>query len=88
MRSCPTPTERFDRGLKFARYRRLESLQEYVLISQTAPVVEVFQRQKDASWQLREYRGPASAAQLNTLGVSIPLSSLYQDVEVSDAEAE
>jgi Uma2 family endonuclease len=38
-------TESFDRGDKFAYYRRIESLCEYVPVSQTEPRVEVFLRQ-------------------------------------------
>ncbi len=38
-------TEAYDRGEKFAHYRRLESLQEYVLIAQDKIRVEHFRRQ-------------------------------------------
>lgn len=33
-------TERYDRGEKFGHYRRIDSLQEYVLVSQTEPLAE------------------------------------------------
>jgi Uma2 family endonuclease len=42
-------TERYDREEKFAYYRRLRSLEEYVLVSQDEPLVEVFRRPSDAS---------------------------------------
>lgn len=45
-------TERYDRGLKFARYRQIESLEEYVLVAQAEPSVEVFRRGADGSWSL------------------------------------
>jgi Uma2 family endonuclease len=35
-------TEAYDRGKKFAHYRRIASLREYVLVSQDSPIVEVF----------------------------------------------
>ncbi len=76
-------TERYDRGLKFARYRRIESLEEYVLVAQTEPRVEVFRRQADGSWSLWEYEGAEAAARLQSLGIAIPLARLYQDIEFS-----
>ena len=47
-------SERYDRGLKFADYRTIPSLQEYVLVSQDRPVVEHYVRQEDGAWLLRE----------------------------------
>src|SRR5712692_7135469 len=38
-------TEAYDRGFKSAQYRTIESLQEYALVSQAEPRVEVFRRQ-------------------------------------------
>jgi Uma2 family endonuclease len=37
-------TEAFDRGEKFAYYRKLASLQDYVLVSQYARLIERFVR--------------------------------------------
>lgn len=48
-------TEAFDRGDKFADYRHLESLQEYVLVSQTRTSVECFRRNLEAQWVLYPY---------------------------------
>ncbi|MEO0326611.1 MAG: Uma2 family endonuclease [Myxococcota bacterium] len=68
-------TERDDRGTKFAHYRRLEALQEYVLVSQDRALVEVFRRVTDG-WTLREF-GPGDACQLASLGVSVSVDALY-----------
>ena len=43
------PTERWDRGGKFAQYRRVASLQEYVLVSQDAMRVEWYTRRADGA---------------------------------------
>jgi Uma2 family endonuclease len=40
-------TEAYDRGGKFAHYRKLDSLLEYVLITQTKSHIEHFTRQPD-----------------------------------------
>ncbi len=49
-------TEAFDRGDKFADYRQMESLQEYVLVSQTRLNVECFRRNPERQWVLYPYR--------------------------------
>jgi len=46
-------TEAYDRGEKFAHYRRLESLQEYLLIAQDKVRIEHYVRQ-GAQWLLSE----------------------------------
>jgi Uma2 family endonuclease len=43
-------TEAYDRGEKFGFYRQIESLQEYVLISQDLPRVEIYRRLGDGTW--------------------------------------
>ncbi len=47
-------TEAYDRGEKFAHYRRIPSLREYVMVSQREPRLEVFRRNEDGSWTLFE----------------------------------
>jgi Uma2 family endonuclease len=50
-------TEACDRGFKSAQYRTLETLQEYALVSQTEPRVEIFRRQSTGDWLLSEAVG-------------------------------
>ena len=47
-------TEPWDRGRKFAQYRRVASLREYVLVSQDAMQVEWFTREEDGRWSYRD----------------------------------
>jgi Uma2 family endonuclease len=47
-------TEAYDRGEKFAHYRRIPSLQEYVLISQHERFIEVFRKNEAGKWVLAE----------------------------------
>ena len=68
-------TERSDRGEKLAHYRRLDSLREYVLVSQEEPRVEVFRR-TDAGWLLREH-GPGERVELPSLDVALDVDALY-----------
>ena len=52
-------TEAYDRGGKFTHYRKLPSLVEYVLITQTKPHIEHYVRQSDNRWLLAEADSPA-----------------------------
>jgi Uma2 family endonuclease len=71
-------TEGYDRGEKFAHYRTIASLEHYVLVSPTAPNVEVYTRGAEA-WELRVYRGGDDIA-LPALGVRIAMTAVYRDV--------
>ena len=71
-------TEAYDRGEKFAHYRTIASVEYYVLVSPTAPNVEVYTRGAEA-WELRVYR-ESDAVHLPALEVRIALEALYRDV--------
>lgn len=70
-------TEAYDRGDKWRDYRRLASLQTYVLVSQTEPLVEVYRRSGDV-WQYQA-AGPGQRLQLDQLdhGLSLDIDALY-----------
>ncbi|MBX2865811.1 MAG: Uma2 family endonuclease [Leptolyngbyaceae cyanobacterium MAG.088] len=73
-------TEAKDRGKKFEHYRHLETLREYVLVSQTQQQVEVFRKNESGLWVLHPF---GEGAQVNLMSVDIRFSmaSLYEDVE-------
>lgn len=70
-------TEKDDRGSKFAHYRRLASLEEYVLVAQDVPRVEVFRRESEV-WTLREY-GLGDVVELASLALSLEVDRIYRD---------
>jgi Uma2 family endonuclease len=80
-------TEAFDRGDKFIDYRHLDSLQEYVLISQIRPQVEVFRRNDEGLWVLHPY-GDGDTVELASVGWSGAISELYEAVEFPTASPE
>ena len=47
-------TEAYDRGEKFAHYRRLPSLREYLLVSQREPRLELHRKNEAGRWELFE----------------------------------
>jgi len=73
-------TEAYDRGVKSSQYRRLESLQEYVLVSQERVCVERFVRQGD-EWLLRESSSLDDSLRLDSINCTITLRDIYERVE-------
>ncbi len=78
-------TERYDRGKKFGHYQRIESLREYVLISQDAVLVERFTRQ-DEGWFLTVYLRRDDVLPLASVGVEVPIGAVYARVEAPEGE--
>jgi Uma2 family endonuclease len=76
-------TEAYDRGFKSAQYRKLESLQEYALVSQTEPRVEVFRRQAGGGWLLSEFAGLDAVCRFESLDCQIALSDIYKRITFS-----
>ena len=79
-------TEAYDRGFKFAQYRKLESLQEYALILQTEPRVEVFRRESGGQWLLSESVGLEATCRFESVGVGVTLSEVYDKVTFGGEE--
>ena len=73
-------TETYDRGDKFYRYQTLESLREYVLISQNSVAVDVFRRH-EAGWLYHSIRDLNGVVRLDSIDCEIPLSEIYRGVE-------
>ncbi|HRK20411.1 MAG TPA: Uma2 family endonuclease [Fimbriimonadaceae bacterium] len=73
-------TEAWDRGGKFARYRRIESLREYILISQDQPRIDRFLRD-GVEWRLSSMEDLQEELTLSTVGASMPLTEIYERVE-------
>jgi len=74
-------TEVYDRSFKAENYRRISSLRAYVLVSQDTPHVEVYERQADDAWLLREENRLDDDVNLPGTGVTLPLAEIYDRVE-------
>ncbi|WP_420126057.1 Uma2 family endonuclease [Longimicrobium sp.] len=70
-------TARHDREKKFSLYKRIDTLCEYVLISQKDVLVEQYVRQGDF-WARTEVTDLESSIALASLGLKIPLRRLYR----------
>jgi Uma2 family endonuclease len=73
-------TEAYDRGDKFRRYLEIESLQEYVLLSQSSPFAESYLRRGDGSWLFTPAAGLDAAIKLRSLELELPLAEAYAGI--------
>ena len=81
-------TEAYDRGRKFSLYREVESMEEYVLLSQGEPLIETFRRHSDGNWQITSHRGIEAIAPLASVRIELPLAEVYAGIEFPPPAAE
>ncbi|HBT88622.1 Uma2 family endonuclease [Desulfobacter sp.] len=74
-------TEAFDRGDKFAYYRVIPTLKEYILISQKKIRVEQFILRDDNKWEYRSYEGTNLVLNMESIQCELPLSEIYLNVK-------
>jgi Uma2 family endonuclease len=78
-------TEAYDRGEKFAHYRRLESLQEYLLVVQDKVRIEHYVRQ-GAKWVLSELSDLNDTVPLAAIDCAIALRDVYDKVQFAGSD--
>jgi Uma2 family endonuclease len=74
-------TAAFDRGAKFQAYQRIESLQEYILISQDTHLIEQFVRQTKDSWTYTATVGLESLVTLPSIACTLSLKAVYDKTD-------
>ena len=78
-------TESYDRGAKFGHYRRLDSLREYLLITQEKPLIERYVRQEDSRfWTLSDAEGLEAGVELSSIGCLLALAEVYEKVNFEE----
>ena len=71
-------TSDYDHGRKFAMYREIASLRDYVMVHTDSVWVEHWSKGEDDSWWLREYAGLEAEVVLPSIGRSISMKSIYE----------
>jgi Uma2 family endonuclease len=74
-------TEAYDRGEKFERYKTIETLTDYVLVSQDRPRLEHFSRRPDGTWSRTEVSGLEPSLGIASINCRVPLSEVYDRIE-------
>lgn len=72
-------TEITDRREKLVNYRTLESLQEYVLVSQDEIKVEVYRKDAEGNWSV-QILVKDDNLELNSIGLTLTMADIYEDV--------
>lgn len=75
-------TKDYDKGGKFDAYRQIPSLREYVLIDPTQYLVQLFRLNEHQRWELFSFEGPDSTVILASVGLSLPIIDLYEDIDL------
>jgi Uma2 family endonuclease len=73
-------TESYDRGKKFENYRAIDSLQEYVLVSQDRAAIDKYVKHGDGFWRLTDATGLGSAITLESIECTLNLADVYNKV--------
>jgi Uma2 family endonuclease len=72
-------TEAYDRGGKFAHYRKIATLREYLLVTHNLPSIERYVRQGDV-WILTEALGFEASVPLESIDCVLSLREVYDKV--------
>ncbi len=74
-------TEKYDRGDKFFHYQKIESLEEYILVSQDFFKVESFIRNTNGTWVYTCIEGVDGIFKIQSIGEEVSLGVVYSDTE-------
>ena len=77
-------TEAYDRGRKARLYRSMPSLKELLLIAQDQYEVELHRRGEDGNWMLLNAVGLDASIELLSIGCTLQLRELYENIPGSD----
>jgi Uma2 family endonuclease len=74
-------TKSYDRGRKFVHYRNIDSLREYVLVSQDECRIERFSRQDNGTWLYIETTDPQGSLELQSVTCRLSVARVYHKVD-------
>jgi Uma2 family endonuclease len=80
-------TALIDRNEKLDEYLQIDSLQEYVLISQDEPKIERYLRQPSGDWLYTQVVGLQHSIDLPSIGCKLALSDVYKKVTLTPEDA-
>jgi Uma2 family endonuclease len=73
-------TKKYDRTEKFSDYRKIPSFKEYVLVAQDKAHIERYLRRGDGIWELKEVEGLDAKLELSSIGLTLALADVYEEV--------
>jgi Uma2 family endonuclease len=75
-------TENYDRGQKWEFYQQLDSLREYLLVSQEEAKVTLYYREPGGPWMYELVAGLDQTLRLSSIECELPLAEIYENVEL------
>lgn len=73
-------SQSYDRSQKFALYRRIPSLREYILVDPDTRRVDGFRRDEQGQWVLHDM-SDGDALEAASVGASVPLAEVFDGVD-------
>jgi Uma2 family endonuclease len=77
-------TEKVDRGVKASAYRGMESVKEYLFVSQSSAHIEHYKRMPNGHWDFVEYKGRDAVVDLPSIECTLALEDVYEKVEFEE----
>jgi Uma2 family endonuclease len=78
-------TEVYDRGVKFADYREIESLSDYILVAQHKVLIERYTRREDG-WVITFFRQSDEILHLPSINCELVLRDIYAKVPLTEGD--
>lgn len=75
-------TEAWDRGGKWMCYQQLESLTDYLLVSQDRLQIEYYALESDGAWRYIRESNPAGIITIASINCRLRLAEVYQGIEL------
>lgn len=75
-------TRSYDRGDKFAHYRTIPALMDYVLVDAENLSVEHFRKIDNEEWLLHVYTNITDIINLNSINKTLGLDEIYENIEL------
>ena len=74
-------TEDKDHKQKSQEYRKIPSVQEYVIISQDSPYIERYRRQDELNWLYTDFNGLDKQLELASIDCTLELAEVFRRID-------
>ena len=74
-------TENYDRTDKFRLYRDIESLEEYILVSQEKKKIEIFRKNLQNRWEIIDLEDNNNIVKFESIDCELDINDIYENVE-------
>ena len=78
-------TAAYDRGDKFAMYRRSPSLQDYVMVDANKIAIDMYHKNDLGRWEIINYRA-GDMVELASIDLTFPIEQIFENITFTDDE--